>query len=385
MRDFEEKLREWKAAKDDNGFPMFFLTQFNCGCRFIEYASVGSMPAFQMLSLSRCELKSMSPNPKREAALRDENKPKNRYTNILPYDHSRVKLTLLDDDDTCDYINANYIPGYHSKREYIATQGPLESTVHDFWRMVWEQRSTVIVMLSGLKEKNVVKVHQYYPDDDQLDEPQECGCVTVTLTKVQKMPDFIVKTFQVVVGRERRTVKQFYIDTWRDFDATSTQASFWSLPGPYAPMRHLAGNTLSAGVGRTGSYIAIDYFMQYIRDKSPSDPIDIFGYVLSMRENRTNMVQTKDQYAFVHDVVAELIRRKTEVDRYDEPVYANEGDYANLGYDADEPAYANLGFMAKSVAQPTTPSPSEKSKASSSGRSAASTRKSVAQSHDTEI
>ncbi|KAK7503255.1 hypothetical protein BaRGS_00005520 [Batillaria attramentaria] len=220
MRDFEEKLREWKAAKDDNGFPMFFLTQFN-------------------------ELKSMSPNPKREAALRDENKPKNRYTNILPYDHSRVKLTLLDDDDTCDYINANYIPGYHSKREYIATQGPLESTVHDFWRMVWEQRSTVIVMLSGLKEKNVVKVHQYYPDDDQLDEPQECGCVTVTLTKVQKMPDFIVKTFQVVVGRERRTVKQFYIDTWRDFDATSTQASFWSLPGPYAPMRHLAGNTLS--------------------------------------------------------------------------------------------------------------------------------------------
>nr|KAG5711212.1 hypothetical protein BaRGS_004856 [Batillaria attramentaria] len=302
MRDFEEKLREWKTAKDANGFPTFFLTQFN-------------------------ELKSMSPCPSREAALRDENKPKNRYTNILPYDHSRVKLTQLDGDDTCDYINASYIPGHHSKREYIATQGPMESTVHDFWRMAWEQQAKVIVMLSGLKEKNLVKVHQYYPDDDQLDEPQEYGCVTVTLIKVQKMPDFLVRTFQLVVGGERRTVKHFCVDTWTDFDADLNASLVLEFAGTVradAPpsgkhpiVVHCRFNALCqlcAGVGRTGTFIAVDYFMQYIRDKSPSDPIDIFGYVLSMRENRTNMVQTMDQYAFVHDVVAELIRRKTEVD-----------------------------------------------------------------------
>ncbi|KAK7503254.1 hypothetical protein BaRGS_00005519 [Batillaria attramentaria] len=339
MRDFEEKLREWKTAKDANGFPTFFLTQFNVN------------------------------------------------------DHSRVKLTQLDGDDTCDYINASYIPGHHSKREYIATQGPMESTVHDFWRMAWEQQAKVIVMLSGLKEKNLVKVHQYYPDDDQLDEPQEYGCVTVTLIKVQKMPDFLVRTFQLVVGGERRTVKHFCVDTWTDFDAdlnASLVLEFagtvradappsgkhpivvhcsieknnngiekpiggdtalakppkrrrycsgeapkeeailqWRSPQrggdtavakPPKRRRYCSGEApkeeaiLHAGVGRTGTFIAVDYFMQYIRDKSPSDPIDIFGYVLSMRENRTNMVQTMDQYAFVHDVVAELIRRKTEVD-----------------------------------------------------------------------
>ena len=76
------------------------------------------------------------------------NRPKNRFTNILPYDHSRVKLQPSDDEDGSDYINANFTPGFNSKREFIVTQGPLHSTRDDFWRMCWETNSRAIVMLT---------------------------------------------------------------------------------------------------------------------------------------------------------------------------------------------------------------------------------------------
>ena len=91
------------------------------------------------------------------------NRPKNRFTNILPYDHSRVKLSGADDEDGSDFINANFVPGFNSKREFIVTQGPLHSTRDDYWRMCWETNSRAIVMLTRCYEKGREKCDQYWP------------------------------------------------------------------------------------------------------------------------------------------------------------------------------------------------------------------------------
>lgn len=101
------------------------------------------------------------------AAELPQNRSKNRFTNILPYDHSRVKLIQCDEDDGSDYINSSYIPGFNSRREFIAAQGPLPSTRDHFWKMVWEQGCTAIVALTKCVEKGRDKCHQYWPDINQ--------------------------------------------------------------------------------------------------------------------------------------------------------------------------------------------------------------------------
>ncbi|KAL8599953.1 hypothetical protein ACOMHN_050255 [Nucella lapillus] len=284
------------------------------------------------------EIRDITPRRSKAAANLEENKMKNRYTNILPYDHSRVKLVQLNDDVTTDYINANYIPGYHSKGEYIASQGPLERIVDDFWRMVWEQCCPVIVMLSALTEGRLNKVYKYFPDEDQLNEPVCYGMVTVTLLEVHPHEDYLVRTFRLSVGRDQREVKQFFVDSWKDFKANLTPSmvlEFVRAVREEVPPdnKHPLLVHCSAGVGRTGTWIAIDYFMHYIRNSLPTAPINIQDFVVTMRQNRVHMVQSLEQYVFLHEVVADLVRRKTEVDRYDEPAYRNEPVYANLAYD----------------------------------------------------
>ncbi|EEC12360.1 receptor tyrosine phosphatase type r2b, putative [Ixodes scapularis] len=148
-----------------------------------------------------------------DTAKKQENKSKNRYENILPYDHSRVILSKLPDVDHSDYINANYVPGYNCSRKYIATQGPKSSTVPDFWRMVWEEGCCKVVMLSSLKEQEKTKCEKYWPDASQ-----KYGKYTVTLMKTDMQVDFIVREFQLalVSTDECRTVVQFHFTTWPD-------------------------------------------------------------------------------------------------------------------------------------------------------------------------
>ncbi|KAK7108886.1 hypothetical protein V1264_016543 [Littorina saxatilis] len=361
MQDFEDKLREWKAKPTDiSGLPSVLADQFT-------------------------ELRQLSPDHSKRAALLDENKSKNRYCNVLPFDHSRVKLTQLDDDITSDYINANYIQGYHSKREYIATQGPLQSTVDDFWRMVWEQRSPVIVMLSGLTEGRLNKVFKYYLDEDEMHVPCHFDLVTVTLKAVTRHAGYLVRTFKLAVGQSSRTVQQLYVENWKDFDANLNanlvlefvRAVHHAVPPDNK--RPLVVHC-SAGIGRTGTWIAIDYFMHYVRDNPLTAPIDIFHFVLTMRDCRVNMVQAAEQYVFIHDVVREMVRRKTEVDRYDEPVYANQSAFSNSGFDDDASVSSRVAGRAASCPvsevdrrQPSSPSSSiARTSSKSSGSSTAS-------------
>ena len=123
------------------------------------------------------------------------NRPKNRFTNILPYDHSRVKLLPTDDEEGSDYLNANYIPGFNSPREFIVTQGPLHSTRDDFWRSVWEQNSRAIVMLTKCIEKGREKCDHYWPYDTQ---PVYYGDIQVTILNESKYHDWTISEFKVM-------------------------------------------------------------------------------------------------------------------------------------------------------------------------------------------
>ncbi|XP_006820787.1 receptor-type tyrosine-protein phosphatase O-like, partial [Saccoglossus kowalevskii] len=142
------------------------------------------------------DLRSIGTNYSSLIGERAENRLKNRYTNILPYDHTRVKLIEMNEDDEEDigssYINANYISGYTSPREYIATQGPLPTTKDDFWRMVWEQNTQTIVMITRCVEKGKVRCDHYWPFDS---DPTEYGDITVTMASESVLPEWTVRDF----------------------------------------------------------------------------------------------------------------------------------------------------------------------------------------------
>ncbi|WAR09475.1 PTPRB-like protein [Mya arenaria] len=163
-----------------------------------------------------------------EAANLEPNKPKNRWVNILPFDHSRVKLQQLDDDDPeSDYINANYMPGFHHQREFIATQGPLPGTIDDFWRMVWEQNVMVIVMLTQCKERNRVKCEMYWPDTVQ--EAKQYGDVVVNPTSITNMNKFNINIFGISHASDltkTRKVLQFHYLDFMDFTAAVEVENF---------------------------------------------------------------------------------------------------------------------------------------------------------------
>merc|ERR1712032_1686042 len=134
------------------------------------------------------------------------NRPKNRFTNILPYDHSRVKLSGADDEDGSDFINANFVPGFNSKREFIVTQGPLHSTRDDYWRMCWETNSRAIVMLTRCIEKGREKCDHYWPYDT---EPVYYGDIQVTILNESHFPDWNINEFRMMRAfRERVSPEQ---------------------------------------------------------------------------------------------------------------------------------------------------------------------------------
>ncbi|XP_028968340.1 tyrosine-protein phosphatase 10D [Galendromus occidentalis] len=226
------------------------------------------------------------------------NRPKNRFTNILPYDHSRVKLLPTDDEEGSDYINANYIPGYNSPREFIVTQGPLHSTRDDFWRMVWEQNCRAIVMLTRCVEKGREKCDHYWPFDMQ---PVYYGDIQVTILTESQYPDWTISEFKVSRGDQSRIVRHFHFTTWPDFgvpDPPQTLVRFVRtfrervIPDNKPIVVHC-----SAGVGRSGTFIALDRILQSTRKL---DFVDIFGIVYEMRKDRVWMVQNEQQYICIY-------------------------------------------------------------------------------------
>ncbi|XP_067685088.1 receptor-type tyrosine-protein phosphatase alpha-like isoform X2 [Haliotis asinina] len=229
-----------------------------------------------------------------------ENKMKNRFLALYPYDESRVVLA-----DGEDYINANYISGYGDTQKYIATQGPKPGTVPDFWRMVWQEDVTQIVMLTRLMEMNKKKSAKYWPDPTKT---ESYGNIQVKNKDATARADYTISTFLVRCSDVERTVTHYHFTSWPDHGVPSAPAlvNFWKLVKQGDMDRGPMVVHCSAGVGRTGAFIALDYLM----DEAESNHINVFMCVSKMRENRMNMVQTVSQYEFVHDVVLEALHSR---------------------------------------------------------------------------
>ncbi|XP_046732783.1 receptor-type tyrosine-protein phosphatase S-like isoform X2 [Silurus meridionalis] len=234
------------------------------------------------------------------------NKPKNRYANVIAYDHTRVVLAPVNGIIGSDYINANYIDGYRKQNAYIATQGPLPETFGDFWRMVWEQRAASIVMMTKLEEKSRIKCDQYWPSRGT----ETYGLVQVTLLDTMELATFCVRTLSLHKSgcNERREVRQFQFTAWPDHGVPEYPTPFLAfLRRVKACNPPDAGPIVvhcSAGVGRTGCFIVIDAMLERIRHERT---VDIYGHVTLMRSQRNYMVQTEDQYSFIHEALLEAV------------------------------------------------------------------------------
>ncbi|KAK6311029.1 hypothetical protein J4Q44_G00190840 [Coregonus suidteri] len=238
------------------------------------------------------------------------NKPKNRYANVIAYDHTRVVLAPIEGSSPgilgSDYINANYIDGYRKQNAYIATQGPLAETFGDFWRMVWEQRAASVVMMTRLEEKSRIKCDQYWPSRGS----ETYGMTQVTLLDTMELATFCVRTFSLHKSgcSELREVRQFQFTAWPDHGVPEYPTPFLAfLRRVKACNPPDAGPVIahcSAGVGRTGCFIVIDAMLERIRHERTAD---IYGHVTLMRSQRNYMVQTEDQYAFIHEALLEAV------------------------------------------------------------------------------
>ncbi|TRZ02168.1 hypothetical protein DNTS_014781, partial [Danionella cerebrum] len=238
-------------------------------------------------------------NQSKDVALAPENKTKNRYNNVLPYDCSRVKLSVLGNPYD-DYINANYMPGYISKKEFIAAQGPLPCTVNDFWRMIWEKNIHTIV-----------KCEEYWPA-----ESKHFNNLLVTTTSEIKLEEWSLRDFEVKNLRtaEARAVRHFHFTAWPDHgvpETTELLINFRHLVREHMEQYSRHSPTLvhcSAGVGRTGTFIAIDRLIfQIERD----GVVDVFGVIHDLRMHRPLMVQTEDQYVFLNQCAMDIIKSRT--------------------------------------------------------------------------
>ncbi|XP_057296521.1 receptor-type tyrosine-protein phosphatase F-like [Hydractinia symbiolongicarpus] len=266
------------------------------------------------------EYASLGPNrPDRtfHSAHAAENTSKNRYRDIAAYDQTRVRLMSLDGVPGSNYINANFVDGYHKTSAYIATQAPLNHTISDFWRMVWENNSRIIVMLTNLVERGRIKCDQYWPSERFA----SYKGFDVTLESTQQYATYVVREFSVVKKAitlpsglltsegEPRTIWQYHYTEWPDFGVPRERTSILSFilrtrehadDSPAPPILHC-----SAGVGRTGTFAVLDAQMRRLDHRQD---IEIYNFLKNIRQQRSYLVQQECQYIFIHDVLLDYAR-----------------------------------------------------------------------------
>ncbi|XP_050718014.1 tyrosine-protein phosphatase 69D-like isoform X2 [Eriocheir sinensis] len=238
-----------------------------------------------------------------------ENAPKNRYPDIKAYDQTRVKLSQINGAIGSDYINANYVLGYKERKKFICAQGPMETTVDDFWRMIVEQGCGVVVMLTNLEETGKVKCVKYWPEAGQ---PKTFGNVTIYLVKEKAYSDFMVRTLRAEWGGgegedlHTHEVCQYHYLLWKDFIApehpTGVLSFLRRINETYSQEQGSLLVHCSAGVGRTGTLVALDSLVMELDEEGQAS---IFNLICDLRHQRNFLVQSLKQYVFIHRALME--------------------------------------------------------------------------------
>jgi protein tyrosine phosphatase len=250
-----------------------------------------------------------APQSKFQSANLPVNKFKNRLVNILPYESTRVCLQPLSEPIAgTDYINANFVDGYRYRKAYIATQAPLAETVDDFWRMLWEHNSTIIVMLTKLREMGREKCAQYWPIERSI----RHHYLVVDPVAEYNMNQYILREFKLTDARDgqSRTIRQFQFIEWPEQGVPKSGESIIELIGQVHKTKEQFGQIgpitvhCSAGVGRTGVFITLSIVLERMRYEGI---IDVFNTVKMLRTQRPAMVQTEDQYQFCYRAALEYL------------------------------------------------------------------------------
>ncbi|XP_074732840.1 receptor-type tyrosine-protein phosphatase C isoform X11 [Strix uralensis] len=240
-------------------------------------------------------------------AKKSHNQNKNRYIDILPYDHNRVELSEIPGDPGSDYINASYIDGFKEPRKYIAAQGPKDETTDDFWRMIWEQKATIIVMVTRCEEGKRNKCAQYWPSMENGSATY--GDIIVKINESKTCPDYVIQKLHITNGRERtagRDVTHIQFTSWPDHGVPEDPHLLLKLRRRVNALSNFFSGPIvvhcSAGVGRTGTYIGIDAMLEGL---DAEGRVDVYGYVVKLRRQRCLMVQVESQYILIHQALVE--------------------------------------------------------------------------------
>ncbi|XP_065926562.1 uncharacterized protein [Magallana gigas] len=280
-----------------------------------------------------------------EFGKKPENVPKNRYKTTFPYDHSRVVLDTQGGEKS-DYIHANYIEGPNRKKEYIAAQGPKPNTLGDFWRMIWQERVTTIVMVTNLKEGEKHKCNKYWPDKDK---PATYGPVLVTLLEEKEYAFYTTRQLSVYNKelKNTRVVTQYHYTAWPDHGVPEPLGllSFHSHVMNTSANNSQGPTTVhcSAGVGRTGTYIALDALFQMGKGKGI---VNVAEFVAKMRQNRVSMVQTYEQYITIFLALNEIFKAPIKADSMAE--FSSKANKAGTNIPANQnPARKEFQLLSK--------------------------------------
>ncbi|XP_077528731.1 tyrosine-protein phosphatase 10D-like isoform X2 [Haemaphysalis longicornis] len=270
----------------------------------------------------------LSPQYPSDVARQPANSKKNRFTNIHPFDKSRVPLSVVGDDEQSSYINASFVKGYNAEREYIAAQGPNALTVNDFWRMIWEHDVKIIIMLTQLVEGNKKKCERYWPEDNK---EHSYGCVQVRKDSSAERSDFILTELKIKSddSSKWRNVQHVFFTAWKDHgtpESPETLIRFvrtcQRMFGPRGGAQPPILVHCTAGVGRTGTFIALDMCLQKLEVE---DDVDIFHLILELRESRRCMVQNEKQYTYLYNCVDTVIDELYGRSSQNDPIYENVG------------------------------------------------------------
>ncbi|XP_071496849.1 receptor-type tyrosine-protein phosphatase alpha-like [Diadema antillarum] len=238
-----------------------------------------------------------------DVANKKENQKKNRFLNVLPYDHSRVKLNLRGKDPNSDYINASWIHGYDAPKKYIAAQGPAVASINDFWRMIWKYGCKRVIMLTNLVEGKKRKCEQYWPD-----ESCSYGEIYVAAKSKEVTKNYTIRRFDIDMAGVHRELVQFHYTAWPDMGVPEQPSQLMNFievtrEGEGASKSPIIVHC-SAGVGRTGTFITLDAMVDQMNAEGA---VGIFNFVAGMRQHRAKMVQVVEQYQFIYATLLEAL------------------------------------------------------------------------------